>query len=127
MNRRFVLSVVLTSFALPGWAVDQPGTTQLTADQITQLLSGNTIEGTWSGTPYKQFFAPSGMTMYLADGSAPDQGRWRTDPSANTYESWWQMSNWTAYTVVKTDDGYAWVKGDSFEPFQVMPGKQLSW
>ncbi len=130
MNRRLALAITIAAIALPGWASDDTqhaDVVQLTAEQITQILSGNTIAGTWSGSSYKQFFAAGGMTMYVPDGGPPDQGRWRTNAEADTYESWWQMSNWSGYKVVMSNDGYAWINGDTLEPFVVMPGKQVSW
>ncbi|MFK7940033.1 MAG: hypothetical protein AB8B82_11680 [Roseovarius sp.] len=127
MNRRLLLTTVMATLALPGWAMDRSDTVQLTADQITEILSGNTITGTWSGTSNTQYFAAGGMTMYLADGRPADQGRWRANADLNTYESWWQMTNWVGYKVMMTNEGYAWANGDTLEPFEVLEGKQVSW
>ena len=128
MNRRLLLSLALGLLTSPALAQEAtPVTVQLTAAQITELLAGNTTIGTWSGKGYKQYFATGGMTMYVPDGGQPDQGKWRTNPTTNQYESWWRMTSWTPYTIVMTNDGYAWVNGESLEPFKVMAGKQVSW
>ena len=37
---------------------------KLSADQISELLTGNTAIGVWEGVPYRQFFAADGSTIY---------------------------------------------------------------
>ena len=129
MLRRHFLALPLMVFALPALADEagDPVRIQLTAAQIQTLLAGNTSIGTWSGSGYKQYFTEGGMTMYIPDGGPPDQGRWRTNAETDQYESWWRMTNWTAYTVVMTNEGYAWVNGEKLEPFKVYEGKQVNW
>lgn len=129
MHRRVLVFALALTVALPfrAGAEPQPDVLSLTAEQIALLLTGNTIEGTWSGTAYRQYFAPGGMTVYLPEGGQPDQGKWRTNAAQNTYESWWRMTSWTGYTVVMTNRGYAWKNGDTLEPFAVLEGRQVSW
>ena len=129
MLRRYFLALPLLALALPAQAESEAAQVQiqLTAAQIDVLLAGNTTIGTWSGSGYKQFFSDGGMTMYIPDGGQPDQGRWRTNAETDQYESWWRMTNWTPYTIVMTNDGYAWVNGDKLEPFRVYEGKQVDW
>ena len=45
----------------------------------------------------------------------------------NQYESWWEQTGWTPYTVVMSNDGYAWVNKDKLERFEVFEGNQTSW
>ena len=130
MRRRLFLASALATFALPAGAQDDPRNADvlpLSAEQINRLLAGNTITGTWSGAGYRQYFAQGGMTMYIPDDGRADQGRWRVNTQTSQYESWWQMSDWSGYTVVMTNNGYAWAKGTILEPFTVAPGKQVTW
>ena len=106
----------------PEWPAEAA---QLSADLITALLSGNTAVGDWSGTPYRQYFAANGRTVYLPAGGRPDQGRWRVNAETDQYESWWQNSDWTGYTIIETGNGYAWVSRGKLHAFTIVEGDQL--
>lgn len=125
MNRRSLsglLAAALLVAALPARAANVP----LRAPEIEALLSGNTISGTWSGTPYRQYFAPDGTTLYVPEGGKPDEGRWRANPDTNDFESWWRGTGWLPFALVRTPAGeLAWVNGDRLEPFEVLPGRQI--
>ncbi|SLN29783.1 hypothetical protein ROA7450_01282 [Roseovarius albus] len=126
MKRQDLLLAAITAVVF--WAIPvQAEERQLTASEIEVLLTGNTVSGTWSGTPYKQYYGEGGFTMYVPKGGPPDQGRWRVNHETNQYESWWHMTNWTPYTVVETDDGLAWVNGETLQHFEVLDGRQVSW
>ncbi len=130
MHRRSFITSAMSVLAVPALAGETAGnavTVQLNASQIEQLLSDNTIVGTWSGSGYKQYFGTGGFTMYVPDGGQADQGKWRTNGDTNQYESWWRMTGWTPYTVVMTNNGYAWINDEKLEPFDVYEGKQVSW
>ncbi len=129
MLRRQFFAACLAVLAAPALAEEDgaPVAIQLTAAQIQTLLEGNTVVGTWSGSGYKQFYGEGGFTMYVPDDGGNDQGMWRTNAETDQYESWWRMTGWTPYTVMMTNDGYAWVNGETLEPFQVFEGKQVSW
>lgn len=101
--------------------------TQLTGAEIETLLTGNTIVGTWGGAKYSQFYGENEFTMYVPEGGQPDQGKWRANHDTNQYESWWESTGWTPYTLLRVEQGYAWVNGDKLEPFEVLEGKQVSW
>jgi hypothetical protein len=58
----------------PGRAQDLP---PLTGPEITTLLLGNSIEGTWGASHFRSYFAPDGTTLYQAQGQQPEQGQWR--------------------------------------------------
>lgn len=126
MKRRNLLQATL-AVALLGALPVHAEERQLSASEIEALLAGNTVSGTWSGTPYKQYYGEGGFTMYVPEGGMPDQGRWRVNHETNQYESWWRMTNWTPYTVVETENGLAWVHGESLQPFEVLEGKQVNW
>lgn len=123
MKRRIFLgAAALLLSAGPVWA----DTETLTAAEIEALLSGNTIDGNWAGTVYKQYFADSGATTYVPDGGMADLGKWRVNADENLYESWWTNADWTGYAITRVDGGYAWIDsaGDT-HPFTVMEGDQL--
>ena len=123
--------VVMGLMALPGFAMADeltgPVNVQVSAAQIDALLRGNTIRGTWNGDPYTQFFDANGVTIYFPDGGRPDQGKWRVNAETNQYESWWERTNWTGYTIMMTNDGFAWVSRGELQPFEVFEGKQVTW
>ncbi len=128
-RRTFTTFATLAAFTLtmPAIADTQtPGAVQATAEQIRQLLSGNTISGTWSGTTYKQYYHSNGVTVYVEDGRPPSRGKWRVKEDTNEYDSWWEQTGWTPYVVMMTNDGFAWVNGDTLEPFEVLGGKQVN-
>ncbi|MEM8774689.1 MAG: hypothetical protein AAGF53_06620 [Pseudomonadota bacterium] len=100
---------------------------KLTAEEIETLLNGNTIKGVWSGNNYTQYFGENGETAYIPEGRMPDIGRWRVNIDTDQYESWWEQTGWTGYTVLKVDEGYGWKRSDGYEPFTVLEGKRVSW
>lgn len=128
MLRRAILVGMVTLPALAfADGMSDPKTVPLTAEQIDRLLRGNTITGTWNGDPYTQFFDASGATIYFPEGGRPDQGKWRVNGDTDQYESWWERTNWTGYTVMMTNDGFAWVSRGELQPFAVFEGKQVTW
>lgn len=125
MIRRSFLTLIACAALVPPATA---GETQLTAAEIDALLADSTATGVWSGNGYKQYFSSSGLTVYIPDGGAPSQGRWRSNAATNEYESWWQMTGWTPYVIVRTDDGtLAYRNGSALEPFTVKKGKHISW
>ncbi|MEL7280672.1 MAG: hypothetical protein AAFY35_02700 [Pseudomonadota bacterium] len=128
MQRR---GVVIGLAMMPAMALAEdmtgPVDVQMTAPQIEALLSGNTIRGTWNGDPYTQFFDANGLTVYFPEGGRPDQGKWRVNGETDQYESWWERSNWSGYTIMMTNGGFAWVSRGELQPFEVFEGKQVTW
>jgi len=49
----------------------------LTGPEITTLLLGNSIEGTWGPSHFRSYFAPDGTTLYQPQGQSPEQGHWK--------------------------------------------------
>ena len=121
-RRTFLMLVTTVALSLPAQAQE----TRLSAAEIDALLSGNTIEGTWSGSTYKAYYGTNGIVVYVPEGGRPDEGKWRTNADTHEYESWWRSTGWTPYALVRTSDGYAWINGDTLEPFSVLSGNQLS-
>lgn len=129
-RRGFIALALAAAVALPGHAADDTAegadVIQLSAGQINALLSGNTIKGTWGRATYTQYFDASGFTVYIEDGRPPSRGKWRVKEDTNQYDSWWENTGWTPYTVMMTNTGYAWVNRGTLEPFTVLAGKQAS-
>jgi hypothetical protein len=95
---------------------------QLTASEISDLISDRTVEGTWNETPYIQRFGSDGWTLYEAEGAPPDQGKWRVNPQTNQYESWWERGGWSTYTIIEDEGALFWLGSNGKpQPFQVRP------
>lgn len=125
MKRRIFMGLLLSLPCL-GPVAAQAAPAKLTAPEIETLLSGNTIVGTWSGTPYRQYYAADGTTLYVPEDGRADEGRWRVNAETDEYESWWRSTGWTPYALVRTEEGeHAWINGDRLEPFRVVPGRQI--
>ena len=100
----------------------------VTAPEIKSLLSGNSIEGTWSGDEYKQYFNENGSTTYAQRGSRETFGKWRVNEQSNEYESWWERAGWSGYGVVREGEQLFWISsGLEPQPFKVVEGHHLEW
>ncbi len=118
-----LLSFILT-FAAPVHAEPVP----VNAAEISSLLTGNTIRGTWSGDEYKQYFNADGSTIYAPRRSQSTAGKWRVNEKTNQYESWWERSGWSAYGIARNGGELFWIApGLDPQPFKVLPGQQLVW
>jgi len=101
---------------------------KLSAAEIEQALSGNTVDGDWKGTAFKQYFAPDGGTTYVAAGSPPSIGKWKVDAEKDQYCSWWQGSGWDCYNILSGGkDSIIWeVPSDGYRANStVLSGKKL--
>lgn len=101
-------------------------------NKIKQLLTGNTILGTWAGQPYRQYFDANGSTIFAQKSATSTYGEWRIDLEENLYESWWRGSGWSGYQVVEENGQYFWMsqkdgQKDGLQPFEVLDGQQLLW
>ena len=123
--RRFFIASTALLFLMPATAAHAEEVA-LTAAEIQDLLTGNTVSGTWNGTPYKSFYGADGVIIYAPRGGAKARGKWRVDNQKNVLESWWQHTGWTAYPVVRTDTGYAWIFASAKHGFQVENGQQIN-
>jgi len=98
------------------------------AAEIQTLLAGNTIQGTWFGDEYRQYFYKDGKTIYAPRNSKSAVGKWRVNEAENTYESWWERSGWESYRVVEENGTLFWLgEGNKPEAFVILPGEQLVW
>lgn len=100
----------------------------LNAEEIEQLLSGNTITGNWVGEDYEQFFSSDGSTIYRPLGGQDSVGEWRVNAESGLYESLWPgVPTWDDYEVHQEDDTFFWTgQGVQLSPFTVVDGDQLT-
>lgn len=125
-RRVFVFSIA-GFLAWSGTAWAEETSRILNAQDVDTLLRGNTITGTWSGETYTQYFSEDGATVYLQTNRRPEVGRWRVNQGTGEYESWWEQSGWSRYTILETKDGFAWKRSNGSELFTVEQGKQITW
>lgn len=121
MIRRHILLLIFCAMASPAAAQ----AVKLQADEIIELLSGNTAIGLWGGTPYRQYFAPDGTTIFAQEGARSARGEWRT--VGEEYQSLWpDDSDWEGWYVMEYLGEYYWVsRATPPTPFDVVPGQQL--
>ena len=118
MIKRLCLIALLVcsgAFASEAYRPDQ--------QQLTEILSGNTIEGIWAGRPYLQFFDPGGGTRYREQGGEETEGRWRVNQKGEYCSLWPPSDRWVCYRVTVIDNSIYWKSGDEFYPSEVKPGK----
>ncbi|MDA8746881.1 hypothetical protein N9M66_01575 [Litoreibacter sp.] len=123
MNRRALILTLIACLATP--AVAQ--SVKLQADEINELLSGNTAVGKWQGTSYRQHFAQDGTTIYAEENTRSTLGQWRIDPEKDEYQSIWPRdADWEGWFVMEFAGDYYWVsKKTPPTPFKVLEGEQL--
>ncbi len=97
--------------------------------EIREMLSGNTIHGSWNGEEYRQYFTTYGATTYAVRNSPPTRGKWRVNVKKDMYESWWEQSDWSAYRIVRDNGKLFWttIDGKDPQPFVVLEGEQMHW
>ena len=100
---------------------------KLPAGEISAALSGKTAIST-AGAPYRQYFDPNGVTLYLPDGGAIDPGKWRVDAGKQQYCSWWARGGWSCYDVFQTaEDENLWRSASGRDyPARLVEGRQLT-
>ncbi len=125
MHRRIftAITAALLLGAFGGMSIAQG--TALSASEVESLLTGNTAEGQWDGKSYRSFFGSDGVTIYAPSKGDILTGKWRVDPETGEYDSFWNTIGWTAYTVLRTDEGFAWQRGDKSYPFSLLQGRRL--
>ncbi|MGI3209654.1 hypothetical protein ACROSR_00905 [Roseovarius tibetensis] len=125
MKRRVLFTTLMAVMLVPLF-IGSAGAQHISASEIEDVLTGNTIDGVWSGSHYRQYYAEDGTTIYVPDEGQRREGRWRVNPEDGTYESWWRSTGWTPYVMVDLpDSGYAWINGDVVEAFTVQKGRRI--
>lgn len=119
---RFCLAALLLLAATAAGAAER----KLSADEIRGLLAGKTAVST-QGSPYRQYFDPNGVTLYLPEGGSEDRGKWEADETKQQYCSWWERGGWSCYDLYETEEGILWRgAGGSEYPARLLEGRQLN-
>ena len=121
------LPVLLTALVIVGPQAALGEERKLTGKQIREALTGNTVDGVWSGTPYKSYFRPDGLTVYKPKDRPQETGRWRIDEENDQYCSWWARTGWSCYNVYRDGRTIIWEipGGDTRYSSELLGGKQL--
>jgi hypothetical protein len=91
-------------------------------DQLTRLLSGNTLDGVWAGRPYRQYFAASGSTRYQEGNSPPTTRTWRVDSDGQYCSIWAPSSQEACYLVLVYGNEVFWKSGGKYFPSRLTAG-----
>ena len=105
--------------------------TSLTTDQIKELLVGQTVEGIHFGTHTRQYFAESGLTLWIKKGDAvPSEARYKIedDRYCSSWAGLWATPEWGCFSIAHdAEQGLYYYIADSFRaPFVIAEGFTLS-
>lgn len=125
MYRRTFIAITAAFLLGVSGGVSTAQDTALSASEVEGLLTGNTAEGQWDGKSYRSYFGADGTTIFAPSKGETLTGKWRVNPETGQYDSFWDTIGWTAYTVLRTEDGYAWHKDDKSYPFSLLQGRRL--
>lgn len=124
MRRAIIFSIVYLLGIVPVFS----GQVFVKKEEIKSLLTGNTIQGTWFGEEYRQYFKPGGYTIYSPKNSQELEGKWRVNEKTDEYESWWEQSGWSKYRIIRQNGELYWLGSNTEpQPFLILPGNQLKW
>lgn len=96
-----------------------------TQQQLDEMLRGNTMEGTWAGRAYLQYFDPSGSTLYREQGGEESTGRWRIAENGDYCSVWPPSDRWVCYEVRVIGSSLYWKSDDQYYPSEIKPGRQF--
>ena len=119
MTVRIAVSLLALCLAAapPASAAEQP----LQGAEISALLTGNSVHGTWGSTDYWSYFAADGVTLYRTDRGV-DRGQWRV--KGDQYCSIWAQSGESCYRLARDGDQLIWLTAEGQRyPSSLVPGK----
>lgn len=125
--KRVLMALILAGLTLPATPTEAEER-RLNAAEIEAALSGNTVDGNWKGTPFRQYFGTDGATLYIAEGAEPSPGKWKADAQTDQYCSWWEGSGWDCYDIHSDGpESIIWVvPSDGYRsPSRVLKGRKL--
>lgn len=98
--------------------------TPLNTAEITELMVGKTVEGIHFGAHTRQYFAPSGLTLWIKSGDAtPSEARYKVenDQYCSSWTGLWNEPEWGCFAVHHDkDQGLYYFIADGFRaPFIV--------
>ncbi|SLN37248.1 hypothetical protein TRL7639_01824 [Falsiruegeria litorea R37] len=104
---------------------------KLNTQQITDLLVGKTVQGLHFGTHTRQYFAESGLTLWIKKGdSAPSEARYKIEDDAycSSWSGLWAEPDWGCFSIVHDEkQGLYYYIGDDFRaPFVISDEFSLS-
>ncbi len=95
----------------------------MSGNEISALLTGNTVVSTDSSRPFRQYFDGSGKTIYWPDKGAAEVGQWQVRGDA--YCSLWPGANWTCYDMTGENGRVTWIdKSGGRFPGRVLKGRK---
>ncbi|WP_217351674.1 hypothetical protein, partial [Ruegeria sp. HKCCD8929] len=105
--------------------------TPLTTQQIQELLVGQTVEGIHFGTHTRQYFAESGLTLWIKKGDAvPSEARYKIedDQYCSSWVGLWATPEWGCFSIAHdVEQGLYYYIADGFRaPFVIADGFSLS-
>lgn len=113
----------LALVALSG-QVAMAGEKALTTAEINDLIVGKTVEGIHFGTHTRQYFAESGLTLWIKSGDAtPSEARYKIedDKYCSSWTGLWADPEWGCFSIHHdADQGLYYYIADGFRaPFVV--------
>lgn len=108
-------------------ATEQP----LSTAEISDLLTGKTIEGLHFESHTRQYFSASGLTLWIKQGdAAPSEARYKIE-GGKYCSSWfglWNTPEWGCFSILKDrEQGLYYFHSENFRaPFIIGKGFDLS-
>jgi len=107
--------------------IAQAADQKMSARQISEALTGNSVAGVWRGTSYKSYFRPDGLTIFQPSNGVAESGKWIIDKRTDRLCNWWAKSGWSCYDLFRNGRDIIWsIPGtDERYPSKLLPGNQL--
>ncbi len=122
-----ILTLALLAMASPLSAAE----TQLSTEEISNLLSGATIKGIHYGVETRQYFSESGLTLWIKDGDEkPSEARYKIE-DAQYCSSWtglWNEEKYGCFNIAHDEEqNIYYFLADNFRaPFVINDGFDLN-
>ena len=116
---RGVVLILAMILSWPVLAMEVGDAKPPTQEQLTHLLSGNTVTGEWDGRPFIQFFSAKGITRYREGNGPASQGTWRVNSAGQYCSVWPPSSTEVCYDVLVKGRNLLWKSGDKIHPSEV--------
>ena len=119
-------TVALIFTASTGLAAEK----NLSSGEIETLLQGTTIKGLHFGVETRQYFAPSGLTLWIKEGDvAPSEARYKIedDQYCSSWAGLWADEDYGCFNIAHdADQGLYYFIGENFRaPFVTLSGFEL--
>jgi len=126
MHSKTLIAAALICAASAGHA----GEKTLSSGEIETLLQGTTIKGLHYGVETRQYFAPSGLTLWIKEGdAAPSEARYKIegDQYCSSWTGLWAEESYGCFDIVQDEEqGLYYFIGENFRaPFVALSGFEL--